>query len=72
MGGFVDGPGLYPTLTARQNLAALAALRGYGSERGAEVDHALEQVGLLDVADDRAARLLARACASDSAWRLPC
>ena len=28
-------------------------LRGYGSERGAEVDHALEQVGLLDVADDR-------------------
>jgi len=26
--GFVDGPGLYPSLTARQNLAALAALRG--------------------------------------------
>ncbi|MGQ4420605.1 ABC transporter ATP-binding protein, partial [Streptomyces sp. SAS_269] len=25
---FVDGPGLYPSLTARQNLAALAALRG--------------------------------------------
>src|SRR6185312_1943276 len=25
--GFVDGPGLYPTLTARQNLAALVALR---------------------------------------------
>src|SRR3954449_8939012 len=24
--GFVDGPGLYPSLTARQNLAALAAL----------------------------------------------
>ncbi|MFE0027918.1 ATP-binding cassette domain-containing protein [Amycolatopsis sp. NPDC059021] len=26
--GFVDGPGLYPALTARQNLTALAALRG--------------------------------------------
>ena len=26
--GFVDGPGLYPSLTARRNLAALAALRG--------------------------------------------
>src|SRR5215813_7419638 len=27
--GFVDGPGLYPSLTARQNLSALAALRGH-------------------------------------------
>ncbi len=53
VGGFVDGPGLYPTLTARQNLVALARLRGHGSERGAEVDHGLEQVGLLEVADDR-------------------
>src|SRR6185369_8079280 len=26
--GFVDGPGLYPSLTARQNLAAIARLRG--------------------------------------------
>ena len=51
--GFVDGPGLYPTLTARQNLVALARLRGHGGEGGADVDHALEQVGLLDVADDR-------------------
>ena len=51
--GFVDGPGLYPTLTARQNLVALARLRGHGAEGGADVDHALEQVGLLDVADDR-------------------
>ena len=48
--GFVDGPGLYPSLTARQNLAALAALRGDDS-RG--VDDALGQVGLTDVADDR-------------------
>ena len=48
--GFVDGPGLYPSLTARQNLAALAALRGRGRDR---VDEVLEQVGLTDVADDR-------------------
>ncbi|MCO5992041.1 ABC transporter ATP-binding protein [Actinoallomurus rhizosphaericola] len=49
--GFVDGPGLYPSLTARQNLSALASLRGYDAGRG--VDDALEQVGLTDVADDR-------------------
>src|SRR5215475_2488392 len=30
--GFVDGPGLYPSLTARQNLAALATLRGRHSD----------------------------------------
>jgi ABC-2 type transport system ATP-binding protein len=50
--GFVDGPGLYPTLTARQNLAALAALRGTRTGGGA-LDDALAQVGLTDVADDR-------------------
>jgi len=48
--GFVDGPGLYPSLTPRQNLSALAALCGYGA---GNVDEALEQVGLSDVADDR-------------------
>ncbi|MGZ4623900.1 MAG: ABC transporter ATP-binding protein [Blastococcus sp.] len=48
--GFVDGPGLYPSLTARQNLAALAALRGDGSGGIGDV---LKQVGLTDVADDR-------------------
>ena len=48
--GFVDGPGLYPSLTARQNLAALTALRGQGADG---VDDALEQVGLTDVAHDR-------------------
>jgi ABC-2 type transport system ATP-binding protein len=48
--GFVDGPGLYPSLTAQQNLAALARLRGEGSER---IDDALEEVGLAEVADDR-------------------
>ncbi|MER5436380.1 ABC transporter ATP-binding protein [Streptomyces sp. NPDC002588] len=51
--GFVDGPGLYPSLTARQNLAALAALRG-GDARTAGIDEVLDQVGLTDVADDRA------------------
>ncbi|MGW3247885.1 ABC transporter ATP-binding protein [Streptomyces sp. NPDC001070] len=51
--GFVDGPGLYPSLTARQNLAALAALRGQDARR-AGIDDVLDQVGLTDVADDRA------------------
>jgi ABC-2 type transport system ATP-binding protein len=50
--GFVDGPGLYPTLTARKNLAALAALR-YREVRAAQIDEALHQVGLSDVADDK-------------------
>ncbi len=47
--GFVDGPGLYPSMTPRQNLSALAALRGIGAN---SVDEALEQVGLIEVADD--------------------
>jgi ABC-2 type transport system ATP-binding protein len=51
--GFLDGPGLYPSLTARQNLAALAALRGDDTRSGG-IDDALAQVGLADVADDRA------------------
>jgi ABC-2 type transport system ATP-binding protein len=51
--GFVDGPGLYPSLTARQNLAALAALHGR-STRTTRIDDALGEVGLTDVADDRA------------------
>jgi ABC-2 type transport system ATP-binding protein len=50
--GFVDGPGLYPTLTAKQNLAALAALR-HRDARTAGVDEALAEVGLSEVADDR-------------------
>ncbi|MDQ0383041.1 ABC transporter ATP-binding protein [Amycolatopsis thermophila] len=50
--GFVDGPGLYPSLTARQNLAALARLRGRDA-RTAGIDDVLGQVGLTDVADDR-------------------
>jgi ABC-2 type transport system ATP-binding protein len=51
--GFVDGPGLYPSLTARQNLTALLSLRGHDAGRAVGVDDALEQVGLTDVADDR-------------------
>lgn len=50
--GFVDGPGLYPSLTARQNLSALAALRDR-DERTADIGDVLDQVGLRDVADDR-------------------
>ncbi|MFH8342482.1 ABC transporter ATP-binding protein [Streptomyces sp. AM6-12] len=50
--GFVDGPGLYPSLTARQNLAALAALRGPDA-RTAGIGEVLTEVGLRDVADDR-------------------
>src|SRR5215468_6465506 len=50
--GFVDGPGLYPSLTARRNLAALAALRGRDAHT-AGIDEALTQVGLFDLADDR-------------------
>jgi ABC-2 type transport system ATP-binding protein len=50
--GFVDGPGLYPALTARGNLAALAGLRGPGAPT-AGIDEVLEQVGLSDVADDK-------------------
>jgi ABC-2 type transport system ATP-binding protein len=48
--GFVDGPGLYPSLTAWQNLAALARLRGDDTDG---IGDALERVGLTDVAHDR-------------------
>jgi ABC-2 type transport system ATP-binding protein len=50
--GFVDGPGLYPSMTAKQNLAALAQLRGDDSQT-MNIDEAIDQVGLTDVADDR-------------------
>ncbi|MDH6108149.1 ABC-2 type transport system ATP-binding protein [Kitasatospora sp. MAP12-15] len=48
--GFVDGPGLYPTLTAKQNLATLLALRPDDAP-ATGVEEALEQVGLTDAAD---------------------
>ena len=50
--GFVDGPGLYPSLTARQNLDALAALRGI-ADRTHRVRDVLDQVGLGEVRDVR-------------------
>jgi ABC-2 type transport system ATP-binding protein len=50
--GFVDGPGLYPSLTARRNLAALAVLRGRDA-RAPGIGEVLREVGLTDVADDR-------------------
>jgi ABC-2 type transport system ATP-binding protein len=50
--GFVDGPGLYPSLTARRNLAAVVALRGRDAPT-AGIDEVLNEVGLTDVADDR-------------------
>ena len=50
--GFVDGPGLYPALTARGNLAALASLRDPRAP-AADIDEVLEQVGLSEVAGDR-------------------
>ncbi|MFJ9351190.1 ABC transporter ATP-binding protein [Streptomyces sp. NPDC101237] len=50
--GFVDAPGLYPSLTARQNLAALVALRDLETGQ-AGIDDVLGEVGLTDVADDR-------------------
>jgi ABC-2 type transport system ATP-binding protein len=56
--GFVDGPGLYPALSARQNLAALVALRGRnartaGTAKTSGIDEVLDEVGLTDVANDR-------------------
>jgi ABC-2 type transport system ATP-binding protein len=53
--GFVDGPGLYPALTARQNLVALAKLRDDRSTAGTAdgIAETLHRVGLTDVADDR-------------------
>lgn len=50
--GFVDGPGLYPGLTARQNLTTLASLRGEVGASAPDIDDLLARVGLSDVADD--------------------
>ncbi|MFE9421942.1 ABC transporter ATP-binding protein [Kitasatospora sp. NPDC006697] len=50
--GFVDGPGLYPTLTARQNLATVAELSVDEVPQG-RIAEVLEQVGLTAAADQK-------------------
>jgi ABC-2 type transport system ATP-binding protein len=45
IGALVDGPAFYPFLSAEQNLAIVARLKGRGLDR---VDAALEQAGLLE------------------------
>ena len=52
--GFVDGPGVYPTMTARQNLASIASLRPGIRLTPDDVDALLDRVGLIEVADDPA------------------
>src|SRR6478735_479849 len=69
--GFVDGPGLYPSLTARQNLSALAALRGIPTGRRHHVADALERAGLIDVADVRV-RGYSLGCGSGWVWLRHC
>ncbi|QDP94729.1 ABC transporter ATP-binding protein [Microlunatus elymi] len=50
--GFVDGPGLYPSLTARQNLAALVALRGSGPGNAENTENADNTDGADNSAED--------------------
>ncbi|HWC23156.1 MAG TPA: ATP-binding cassette domain-containing protein [Flexivirga sp.] len=50
--GFLDGPGLYPTLTARQNLTSSLTLAGNRPNDDA-VDEMLDTVGLSAVAHER-------------------
>ncbi|MFD3428306.1 ABC transporter ATP-binding protein [Nocardia fluminea] len=49
-GVLIEGPGFYPYLSGRDNLRVLARYRGHGS---AEVEKALERVGLASRAGDR-------------------
>ena len=50
IGVLIEGPGFYPYLSGRDNLRVLARYRGHGD---AEVETALERVGLADRAGDR-------------------
>ncbi|MFI6167542.1 ABC transporter ATP-binding protein [Nocardia sp. NPDC051052] len=50
IGVLIEGPGFYPYLSGRDNLRVLAKYRGIGT---AEVEHALDRVGLTDRADDK-------------------
>ncbi len=50
IGVLIEGPGFHPYLSGRDNLRVLARYRGHAA---AEVETALERVGLADRADDR-------------------
>jgi len=50
VGSLVELPGLFPGLSARQNLAVLGRLEGIGAPR---VERVLDRVGLADRADDQ-------------------
>src|SRR6478752_6604449 len=50
VGALLEGPAMWPSLTARQNLVVLARLGGQDEDRIAPV---LELVGLADRADDK-------------------
>jgi sodium transport system ATP-binding protein len=52
VGTLLDDKGLYPRLTARENVAYFGALRGFaGSELKRRVQHALAAVGIESLAD---------------------
>jgi sodium transport system ATP-binding protein len=54
VGALLDEKGLYPRLTARENVAYFGALRGFtGSELSRRVSRALEAVGIESFADRR-------------------
>lgn len=53
VGAIVEAPALFPTMTARENLALLGAVDHIGRRR---VDEVLEQVGLGERADDAVKR----------------
>lgn len=50
IGVLIEGPGFYPYLSGRDNLRVLAKYRGIGA---AEVEEALDRVGLANRADDK-------------------
>jgi ABC-2 type transport system ATP-binding protein len=49
IGAILEVPAFYPYLSARRNLNIIAKIKGKGKER---IDEVLDQVGLLDRADD--------------------
>jgi ABC-2 type transport system ATP-binding protein len=53
IGAIVETPAMFPTMTARENLALLGAIDGIGRRR---VEVCLSRVGLADRADDKVAK----------------